>query len=87
MIKEILKTLSDTEIMVIADQLADPSLNEKMVYNQIVAKSNKGDKIESMYSEMNSDSFRGTLPRLVAAELSKRLRFLLLTHSNNIENM
>jgi hypothetical protein len=87
MIKEILKTLSDTEIMVIADQLSNPSLNEKMIYNQLIAKSNKGDKIDGMYSEMNSDSFRGTLPRLVASELSKRLRLLLLTYSNNIENM
>jgi hypothetical protein len=75
MIKNILKTLSDVEIMSVAEQLANEEVNEQMVYRQIVSKSNCNDTLEKMYSEMNSDNFRGTLPRFVALELSNRLRY------------
>jgi hypothetical protein len=74
MIKNILKTLSDTELMSIAEQLSNVEINEQMIYRQIVSKSNVNDTIEKMYYEMNSDGIRGTLPRLVAVELSSRLR-------------
>lgn len=74
MIKNILKTLSDTELISIAKQLSNVEINEQMIYAQIVSKSNENDTIEKMYSEMNSDKFRGTLPRLVAFELAIRLQ-------------
>jgi hypothetical protein len=74
MIKDILITLSDTELIVIAEQLSNTQINEQMIYRQIVSKSNINSSIEDIYDEMNSDRFRGTLPRFVAFELSKRLR-------------
>ena len=77
MIKEILETLSDGELMVIAQELADPNVDEQMVYMQITGKGNDGEMIDEMYDEMNSDSFRGTLPRLVAVELAKRYKQLI----------
>jgi hypothetical protein len=77
MIKEILETLSDGELMVIAQELADPNIDEQMVYLQITGKGNDGEMIDEMYDEMSSDSFRGTLPRLVAVELAKRYKQLV----------
>lgn len=71
-IKEILKTLSDTEILAIAKQLSNPEVDEQLVYRQLIAKGNKSETLDEMYDEMNSDNFRGTLPRMVAAELSER---------------
>ena len=76
MIKIILETLSDVEIMAIAEQLANENIDEQLIYRQILSKSNcSDDTLQIMYSEMNSDTFRGTLPRFVALELSRRLRF------------
>lgn len=77
MISNILKTLSDGELMVIADQMVNENLDEQMVYRQIVSKSNDGTSLDDVFDEMNSDTFRGTLPRLVAFELSNRYRSLL----------
>lgn len=77
MITEILKTLSDGELMAIADQLADPTLDEQLIYRQVTAKGNLNENLCDIYKEMNSDSFRGTLPRLVALELSNRYRELV----------
>jgi hypothetical protein len=77
-IKGILKTLSDGELMAIAKQLADETVNEQMVYNQLVNKGNKNEKLVEMYDEMNSDNLRGTLPRLVALELADRYKELIL---------
>lgn len=77
MISCILQSLSDTEIMAIAEQLANEDSNEKMVYKQLVAKGNNNEKLEKMYQEMNSDDLRGTLPRMVALELSNRYRSLI----------
>lgn len=77
MISCILQSLSDTEIMAIAEQLANEDSNEQMVYKQLVAKGNNNEKLEKMYQEMNSDDLRGTLPRMVALELSNRYRSLL----------
>jgi hypothetical protein len=78
MIAEILKTLSDGELMAIADQLANPSVDEQLLYRQIVSKGNKGETVEEMFEEMNSDNFRGTLPRLVAVEISLRYKTSIL---------
>jgi len=72
MITEILKTLSDGELMAITKQLNNPHVDEQLVYKQLIAKGNNDESLEDMYDEMNSDSFRGTLPRLVAAELANR---------------
>lgn len=85
MITSILKTLSDTELMAVADQLSNPTLDEQLIYRQIVAKGNKCETVNDMFEEMNSDSFRGTLPRLVAVELSNRYkRALAHLPGNNI---
>jgi hypothetical protein len=77
MITEILKTLSDVELIAISEQLASEFIDEQSIYNQIISKGNLGESLDDMYNEMNSDSFRGTLPRLVALELSFRLRMVL----------
>lgn len=74
MITEILKTLSDGELMAIAEQMSNSELDEQLLYRQIVSKGNEGETVEEMFEEMTSDSFRGTLPRLIALELSNRLR-------------
>lgn len=74
MITEILKTLSDGEVMAIAEQLANPNVDEQLLYRQVVAKGNKGETVDEMFDEMNSDNFRGTLPRLVATEISTRYK-------------
>jgi hypothetical protein len=50
-----------------------------MVYNQLINKGNKNETIAEMYSEMNSDKLRGTLPRKVALELSNRYKDLILS--------
>ena len=78
-IKGILKTLSDGELMAIAKQLADETVNEQMVYNQLINKGNKNEKITEMYDEMNSDKLRGTLPRMVALELAYRYKELIVS--------
>lgn len=77
MITEILKTLSDGELMAIAEQLANPNLDEQLLYRQVVAKGNKGETVDEMFEEMNSDNFRGTLPRLIAVELASRYKSTL----------
>lgn len=77
MIKDILKTLSDTEIMAVAEQLSNEEANEQQVYKQIVAKGNAGETLNQLFNEVNSDTFRGTLPRLVALEISNRYRELI----------
>lgn len=77
MIQDILETLSDTEIMAIADQMYEVNVDEKKLYKQIVGKGNQGKDLDDLYNQMNSDSFRGTLPRLVSVELSSRYRKLL----------
>jgi hypothetical protein len=78
MIKEILNTLSDTEIMSIAEQLSNEEISEQMIYKQIISKSNNNNTLDEMFNEMNSDKFRGTLPRLVAVDLAIRLRKKIL---------
>lgn len=74
MITEILKTLSDGELIAIANQLYNSNIDEQLVYKQLVAKGNNDQTLCDMHREMNSDSFRGTLPRLVSLELSQRLK-------------
>lgn len=73
MIQDILKTLSDTELMAISKQLGDIRIDESLIWAQLVAKDNKGQTIHDIVTQAKYDSFRGTLPRLVALELSKRL--------------
>lgn len=73
-ITRILKTLSDGELIVIAEQLTNEKLDEKLLFKQIVSKGNEGETINEMYDEVNSDNFRGTLPRLIALELANRYR-------------
>jgi hypothetical protein len=72
MIQDILKTLSDTELMGISKQLGDIR-DENLVWAQLVAKANEGQTLCDIINQAKFDSFRGTLPRLVALELSKRL--------------
>lgn len=73
MIQDILKTLSDTELMAISKQLGDIRIDESLIWAQLVAKDNKGQTLCDIINQAKFDSFRGTLPRLVALELSKRL--------------
>ena len=82
LIKNILNTLSDGELMVIADQLANPNIDEQGVYKQLIAKGNHSETMNQMYDEMNSDTFRGTLPRLVAVELATRYKGLIMRNSS-----
>jgi hypothetical protein len=63
MVTEILKTLSDTELTAIAQELNNPKIDNLAIYNQLVAKSN--------YPTDMSDFL--TLPTKVAVELSERL--------------
>jgi hypothetical protein len=77
MISNILKSLSDTEIMAIAEQLSNENCDDQMVYKQLIAKGNNGESLVQMYNEMNSDYLRGTLPRKVAFEISNRYRSLI----------
>lgn len=74
MITKILKTLSDGELMAIAEQLSNPECDEQLLYRQITSKGNEGETVNEMIEEMVSDDFRGTLPRLIAVELSIRLK-------------
>ena len=74
MISDILRTLSDGELMVIADELLNPELDEQLLYRQITSKGNKGETVSDIETEINSDEFRGTLPRLIAIELASRYR-------------
>lgn len=78
MIDNILKSLSHTEIMVIAEQLFNENIDENLIYKQLLNKGNDGMTESDMFDEMNSDEFRGTLPRMVAIELASRLREELL---------
>jgi hypothetical protein len=73
MIQDILKTLSDTELMAISKQLCDVRVDESLIWAQLVAKSNNGDRLCDLIKEAKHDDFRGTLPRLVSLELSERL--------------
>jgi hypothetical protein len=77
-IKNILKTLSDGELMAIVDQLANVDIDEQLVYKQLIAKGNLDETLDQMYHEMNSDELRGTLPRMVASELSTRYKKLIM---------
>lgn len=78
-IKGILETLSDGELIAIAKQLATEEVNEQMVYKQLIGKGNKDERICDMYEEMNSDNLRGTLPRLVALELANRYKEIIVS--------
>jgi hypothetical protein len=58
MITEILKTLSDGELVAITKQLNNPDINEQLVYKQLVSKGNNDELIEDMYDEMNGIKFK-----------------------------
>lgn len=74
MITKILKTLSDGELMAIAEQLTNTNLDEQLLYRQIISKGNEGETVDEMFEEMGSDKLRGTLPRLIALELAVRYK-------------
>lgn len=82
MIQSILETLSDTELMAISKQLGDIRIDENLIWSQLVAKANQGQTYEDLVNQAKSDYFRGTLPRLVALELSQRL-----LKANQIRNL
>jgi hypothetical protein len=65
MIKEILKTLSDTEIVVIANEINNPDISNLSIYKQLMGKENDGDVIDS-------DDF-DKLPSSIINELAIRL--------------
>lgn len=73
MIQSILETLSDTELMAISKQLGDIRIDENLIWAQLVAKANQSQTLCDVINQAKFDSFRGTLPRLVALELSQRL--------------
>lgn len=77
MIDDILKTLSDTELMVIADELLNTEVDEISLYKMIAKKGNKGETIKDIVGEVKSDKFRGTLPRAIAIELASRYRLVI----------
>lgn len=83
-ITQILKTLSHSEIMCIAEQLDNPDISDQTVYDQLIAKGNEGETLKDMVFEMTSDNMRGTLPRLVALELSERLQEVLKQNLNKL---
>jgi hypothetical protein len=64
MLKDILKSLSDTEITAIAYEVANPSIPNVSIYNQLVGKSNDDDSI--------GDDFQN-LSVLVGVELANRV--------------
>lgn len=86
MITKILKTLSDGELMAVAKQLSNSELDEQLLYKQIVSKGNEGETVDEMFNEMNNDNFRGTLPRLIAVELSNRYKELLLDAAKKLHS-
>jgi len=70
MIQDILKSLSDTEIMAIAKELDNPMIPNQTILKQLMAKSNSQNP-ERMVEELTSPDI---LPIKVAVELSDRLR-------------
>lgn len=47
MIKDILKTLSDTEVVAIAKEVINPAVPNITIYRQLMAKENDGDVIDT----------------------------------------
>lgn len=65
MIKDILTTLSDTELAAISQEINNPSVTNLSIYKQLMGKSNDDDIIDT-------EDF-DDLPKLVANELVNRL--------------
>jgi hypothetical protein len=63
MISEIIKTLSDTELVAVATEINDPRIDNRTIYNQLLAKANLG---------VNMNGF-DKLTNLVVNELVIRL--------------
>jgi hypothetical protein len=67
MIEEILKSLSDTELFAIANELDNPNISNESIYNQLMSKRN--DDVEYTLDSM----FIENLLIKLSVELSKRL--------------
>jgi len=65
MLKDILHSLSDTELIVISNEIINPAISNFSIYNQLISKSNDDTTI-------NTDDFT-KLPNLVINELANRL--------------
>ena len=65
MLTDILKTLSDTELVAISQEITNPAVPNISIYKQLVAKENDGESID-----VNDFT---NLPNLVITELSIRL--------------
>jgi len=63
MISEILKTLSDTELIAISKELDDPTIDNQSIFNQLIAKSNYPTDVSDFDS----------LPIKLSVELGERL--------------
>lgn len=86
MIKEILKTLSETELMAISRQLDNPSIDEVSVYRQLASKSNHPTILVEAIFNSYSGNLRGVISRLVSSELADRYRVVLSRKTNFNEN-
>lgn len=67
MIKEILSTMSDTELMVLANEVNEPTVSDASIGKQILSQSNGGS------CNINIAELRDLSP-ILAKELSERLR-------------
>lgn len=67
MIKSILSTLSDTEVISIAEELNNSEIKISTIVDQLISKSNES---ATIISQIEVDG----LPKIVAAELASRLR-------------
>jgi hypothetical protein len=82
-LQEIIHTLSDTELIVLAEEINNPKISKETIFNQIMAKSNKTqvsnsswDKLTKFLSYIDPTDPKGIkeLPELLALEISKRLK-------------
>lgn len=64
MIKDILKTLSDTELTAVAYELNNPKISNEQIFRQLIAKSNDETTIKTSTEELVCE---------VAFELANRL--------------
>ena len=73
MIKDILKTLSDTELTTVAYELNNPKISNKQIFKQLVAKSNGETIAFTKWSKGYLKSSTEELVCEVAFELANRL--------------
>lgn len=68
-IPQILKTLSDTEIIVLAEEINNPDISNFDILEQLFSKANYNFNKSDLYNEIVEK-----LPENLCLELSKRLR-------------